>query len=80
VFCVFVRHCRIGCLLIKSRHAIRFTEMSPKAMLDKDAFHLENALLKLIEALERKRDDGTWTDNPLLHDLELLYEGSSESG
>ena len=54
--------------------------MSPKAMLDKDAFHLVNALLKLIEALERKRDDGTWTDNPLLHDLELLYEGSSASG
>lgn len=55
-------------------------------------FRLENRLLKLVEALERKRDDNDWTDSlivkedsvnssvdpAVLHDLNLFLDSAVE--
>lgn len=60
--------------------------------LDVLIFRLENRLLKLVEALERKRDDNDWTDTlvvredpanstvdpAILHDLNLLLDSAVE--
>ena len=56
--------------------------------LDTLIFRLENRMLKLVEALERKRDEGSWTetllkeepaeygaDPAVTHDLHLLLAG-----
>ncbi len=57
--------------------------------LDTLIFRLKNRLLKLVEALERKRDDNDWTetlvvredpaeqgaDPAVLHDLNIFLEG-----
>lgn len=61
--------------------------------LDALIFRLENRLLKLVEALERKRDSNDWTetlvvreglseygvDPAVTHDLKLILEGMMES-
>jgi four helix bundle protein len=46
-------------------------------MLDRQAFKLENGLLRLIESLERKRDSGTWTETLIINESNAVY--SSES-
>ena len=37
------------------------------------AFKLENGLLKLVESLERKRDDGDWTDSLVVRETNEIY-------
>lgn len=41
--------------------------------LDSLAFRLENGLLKLIESLERKRDEGTWEDSLVIRESNVNY-------
>ncbi len=40
------------------------------------AFKLENGLLKLVESLERKRDDGDWTDSLVVRETNEIYSAS----
>jgi len=42
--------------------------------LDDLAFKLENGLLKLIESLERKRDNGEWIDNLVIKESNACYD------
>ena len=63
-------------------------ELSAFEQLDTLIFRLENRLLKLVEALERKRDDNDWTetlvgkedpaekgaDTAVFHDLNMLLD------
>ena len=63
-------------------------ELSAFEQLDTLIFRLENRLLKLVEALERKRDDNGWTetlvvkedpaekgaDTAVFHDLNILLD------
>ena len=46
-------------------------------VLDQLAFELENGLLQLIEALERKRDSGIWTDSLIVQESNAVYLGTS---
>lgn len=41
--------------------------------LDRQAFKLENGLLRLIESLERKRDSGTWTETLVIRESNDIY-------
>jgi len=42
-------------------------------MLDQLAFKLENGLLRLVEALERKQDAGDWTDTLIVRESNAVY-------
>ncbi|MGD8410015.1 MAG: four helix bundle protein [Desulfobacterales bacterium] len=42
--------------------------------LDNIAFKLENGLLKLIESIERKRDQGEWIDYLNVKETNALYD------
>lgn len=44
--------------------------------LDQLAFKLENGLLRLVEALERKEDAGDWTDTLIVQESNALYLGT----
>jgi four helix bundle protein len=46
-------------------------------MLDRQAFKLENGLLRLIESLERKRDSGTWTETLIINESNAIYTSES---
>jgi four helix bundle protein len=41
--------------------------------LDSLTFRLENGLLKLIESLERKRDEGDWEDSLVIQESNATY-------
>ncbi len=41
--------------------------------LDNIAFKLENGLLRLIESIERKRDQGEWIDHLSVKETNALY-------
>jgi four helix bundle protein len=41
--------------------------------LDTLAYRLENGLLKLVESLEKKRDQGDWTDHLMVKESNLAY-------
>jgi four helix bundle protein len=41
--------------------------------LDQLAFKLENGLLRLVEALERKQDAGDWTDTLIVQESNAVY-------
>lgn len=45
--------------------------------LDALAFKLENGLLRLVESLERKRDDGDWTDTLVIRESNATYHTST---
>ena len=45
--------------------------------IDGTAFKLENALLRLIERLEQKRDTGDWTDMLTVRELNVAYDECS---
>lgn len=45
--------------------------------LDQLAFKLENGLLRLVEALERKQDAGGWTDRLIVRESNAVYLGTS---
>jgi four helix bundle protein len=57
---------------IAYRAAEQITE-SQFEELDSLAFRLENGSLKLIESLERKRDDGTWEDSLIIQESNVTY-------
>ncbi len=42
-------------------------------ILDRQAFKLENGLLRLIESLERKRDSDTWTEKLIINESNAIY-------
>ena len=41
--------------------------------LDELAFKLENGLLKLVESLERKQQDGDWIDTLIIKESNVAY-------
>src|ERR1700760_1247552 len=41
--------------------------------LDRQAFKLENGLLRLIESSERKRGSGTWTETLTINESTAIY-------
>ncbi len=41
--------------------------------VDALAYRLKNGLLKLIESLERKRDDGSWEDSLVIEESNVCY-------
>ena len=41
--------------------------------LDAQAYKLENGLLKLVESLERKRDQGDWIDSLVVKESNTVY-------
>jgi four helix bundle protein len=43
-------------------------------MLDAHSFRLENGLIRLVESLERKRDDGDWIDSLILRESNDIYD------
>ena len=45
-------------------------------VLDQLAFKLVNGLLRLVEALERKRDTGVWTDTLIVQESNAVYLGT----
>jgi four helix bundle protein len=45
--------------------------------LDQLAFRLENGLLRLIEALERKRDTGSWIETLIVQESNAVYLGTN---
>jgi four helix bundle protein len=47
--------------------------------LDAMAYKLENGLLRLVEALEQKRDDGKWQDQLIIKESNLAYNVTPES-
>jgi hypothetical protein len=51
----------------------RPTRRSHFEILDRQAFKLENGLLRLIESLERKRDSGTWTETLIINESNTYY-------
>lgn len=44
--------------------------------LDQLAFKLENGLLRLVEALERKQEAGGWTDTLVVQESNAIYLGT----
>jgi four helix bundle protein len=42
--------------------------------LDALAYKIENGMLRLVESLERKRDDGDWTDSLIVRESNSLYD------
>jgi hypothetical protein len=42
---------------------------------DRQAFKLENGLLRLVESLERKRDSGTWIETLIINESNNIYTG-----
>lgn len=47
--------------------------------LDQLAFKLENGLLRLVEALERKQDAGGWTDTLIVQESNAVYLGTTSN-
>jgi hypothetical protein len=37
------------------------------------AYRLENGLLKLVESLEQKREQGEWIDNLIVKESDTIY-------
>ena len=61
---------------VSGLHAYRAAEQITKEefeKLDNIAFKLENGLLKLIESIERKRDQGEWIDYMNVKETNALY-------
>lgn len=46
--------------------------------MDAHSFRLENGLLRLVESLERKRDDGDWIDSLILRESNDIYDTEPE--
>jgi four helix bundle protein len=44
--------------------------------LDQLTFKLENGLLRLVEALERKQETGGWTDSLVVQESNAIYLGT----
>jgi four helix bundle protein len=64
---------------VSGYHAYSTTgQLSDEAFetLDQLAFKLENGLLRLVEALERKQETGEWTDTLVVQESNALYLGT----
>ncbi|MBM3877601.1 MAG: four helix bundle protein [Verrucomicrobia bacterium] len=48
-------------------------------MLDALAFRLENGMLRLVESLERKRDEGSWTEAVVLRESNEVYGSEAKN-
>jgi hypothetical protein len=60
---------------VSGYHAYRKAEQLSEddfEILDRQAFKLENGLLRLIESLERKRDSGTWTETMIINESNAI--------
>ena len=49
----------------------------PFEILDRQAFKLENGLLRLVESLERKRGSGTWVETMIINESNNIYTGDA---
>ena len=61
---------------VSGLHAYRASEQITEKefqKLDSIAYKLENGLLKLIESIERKRDQGEWIDHLSIKETNALY-------
>jgi four helix bundle protein len=61
---------------VSGLHAYRASEQITEEefqKLDSIAYKLENGLLKLIESIERKRDQGEWIDYLSIKETNALY-------
>ena len=61
---------------VSGLHAYRVSEQITEEEfqnLDNIAYKLENGLLKLIESIERKRDQGEWTDSLTVKETNAMY-------
>ena len=61
---------------VSGLHACRKAEQISEGHFDKLdalAYKLENGLLKLIEALEEKRDHGDWVDTLVVEESNVIY-------
>ena len=47
--------------------------------LDELAFKLENGLLRLIESLEKKNEDGTWNNSVMIRESNSIYSSFQQS-
>jgi four helix bundle protein len=59
-------------------HAYRHSEqitIEEFAALDELAYKLENGLLRLVESLEKKREDGSWINSLFVKENNAIYEG-----
>ena len=48
-------------------------------ILDRQAFKLENGLLRLVESLERKRDSGTWVETLIIEESNNIYTADAHN-
>jgi four helix bundle protein len=65
---------------VSGYHAYRKSDQLSEAdfeILDRQAFKLENGLLRLIESLERKRDSDTWTETLTISESNAIYSTES---
>jgi len=61
---------------VSGLHAYRKSEQLPFEefeALDSLAYKLENGLLKLIESLEQKREQGDWIDHLIVKESNAVY-------
>jgi len=61
---------------VSGLHAYRKSEQLPHEefeALDRLAYKLENGLLKLVESLEQKREQGDWIDHLIVKESNAVY-------
>ncbi len=61
---------------VSGLHAYRRAKQLPDddfEKLDSLAYKLENGVLKLVESLERKRDQGDWIDHLIVKESNTIY-------
>jgi hypothetical protein len=61
---------------VSGLHAYRKSERLPFEefeTLDSLAYKLENGLLKLVESLEQKREQGDWIDHLIVKESNAVY-------
>ncbi len=62
---------------VSGLHAYRRAEQLDQEAfekLDGLAYKLENELLKLVESLERKREQGDWIDHLIIKESNAIYD------
>jgi four helix bundle protein len=61
---------------VSGLYAYRKSEQLPSEefeALDSSAYKLENGLLKLVESLEQKREEGDWIDHLIVKECNAVY-------
>ena len=62
---------------VSGLHACRKAEQIAETdfeKLDRLAYKLENGLLKLVESLEQKREQGDWIDHLIIKESNAIYD------